>query len=324
MNQNIVKIFFQCERCDYKTNLSSDMQQHLNRKKICINNKKDLIISESEFKNRSLKKKYENSEEVLKTYNDLKKKENEEKEKDSSLYWKDIDKRCEYCFNIFYQKSNLDKHIKKCKIKEFIESNNSNTNTTINNNQNIINTTNINSNNLTQNITNINVNLDNKCIDKLLIPFYDKFDTSHISNETQLDLLLSTMYEDTLKEILKNDLNLNFILDNTTDNKSYVYKGDEKVERIDNEEIYNKIWLEVKNYLIESLNKIKIEKKRYEKQIIRFIEDTIKEKHKFLTCNNEDTVNNVKDVIKNVSKENEEKTILKFKQISYDLLKDGI
>jgi hypothetical protein len=45
MNQNIVKIFFQCERCDYKTNLSSDMQQHLNRKKICINNKKDLIIS---------------------------------------------------------------------------------------------------------------------------------------------------------------------------------------------------------------------------------------------------------------------------------------
>ncbi len=324
MDANIIKSYYKCIRCDYKTNNVYDINRHLNRKKICINNKKDLIISESEFKNRSLKKKYENSEEVLKLYNDFKNKENEEKEKDSSLYWKDIDKRCEYCFNIFSQKSNLDNHIQKCKIKEFIESNNSNTNTTINNNQNIINTTNINSNNLTQNITNINVNLDNKCIDKLLIPFYDKFDTSHISSETQLDLLLSTMYEDTLKEILKNDLNLNFILDNTTDNKSYVYKGDEKVERIDNEEIYNKIWLEVKNYLIESLNKIKIEKKRYEKQIIRFIEDTIKEKHKFLTCNNEDTVNNVKDVIKNVSKENEEKTILKFKQISYDLLKDGI
>ncbi len=318
MDSSIIKVYYECERCEYKTKLLADMTKHIKRKKICICKKENFIMSENEFKNKSLEKKYENYNEIIEKYDKLKKKENEEKEKDSSLYWKDNEKRCDFCFNTFYQKTNLDKHLETCKIKEIVEkkyNNKNQTNTVIINNNN---------NNITNNITNITVNIDNKCLDKLLIPFYDKFDTSHISDQTQLDLLLSTLYEDTLKEILKNNSNLNFVIDNTSDNKSFVYVGDKKLERINNEEIYNKIWLEVKNYLIDSLNKIKIEKQRYEKNIINYIESKIKEKHQYLTSSNNQNVDNVKNLIKNISKDNEEKTINNFKLISNDLIENCI
>ncbi len=325
MDTSKIKFYYQCERCEYKTKLLTDMTKHLEKKNICVC-KKNIIMSDEEFKQKSLERKYENYDEIIAEYNSFKTKENEEKEKDSSIYWKDIHKRCDFCFNTFFKKGNLEKHKKTCKIKEILDKNKKDKNTNIINNNNVTNNiiNNITHNNITNNITNITVKFDDKSINKWLIPFWEKFDTSHISDQTKLDLLLSTLYEDTLKEILKNNSNLNFLIDNTFDNKSYVYIGDKKLERIDNEEIYNKIWLEVKNYLIESLNEIKIEKQRYEKNIINFIESKIKEKHLYLTCSNNQTVNNVKSIIQNISKENEEKTINNFKLISQDLIENNI
>jgi hypothetical protein len=315
-----IKVYYECERCEYKTKLFADMNRHIKRKNLCVCKKENFIMSDVEFKTKSLEKKYENYNEIMEKYIELKNKENEEKEKDSSLYWKDNEKRCDYCFNTFYQKTNLDKHVETCKIKEIVEKNKKEPSTIIiNNNNNTIN------NNITNNITNINVNIDNKCIDRLLIPFYEKFDTTHISNETQLELLLSALYEDTLKEMLKNDLNLNFLLIETTqDNKSVVYVGDKKVERIDNNEIFYKIWLEVKNYLIELLDNYKKRKNKYDDIVMKTVENRINEKHNYLTCSNDDTVKKVKDLIWNISKENQEKTVSKFKQITENLLADNL
>ncbi len=312
--------FYSCERCGFECKLIADIKRHLNRKKKCSIKPENININENELTNKSLIKKYKNIEEILKKHKEFK--ETTDKEKDKSKK----NTKCGYCFHNFSSNGNLERHFDTCKIKSIIEENNldnlnSNTKITINNNNN-------NTNNIQNNIQNINynitLNLDKQSIDKMLIPFYDKFDTSHISDETQMDLLLSVFYEETLKEILKNNANLNFYLDQSKENNSLIFIDNKKIDIVNNEIIYSEIWKKIKDYLLDSLNELKIKKKTYEKDVLQTIENIIMSKHKYLNDSNPDIKKKVREIINNCSEINKDKIIDNLKKVDNNLIENNL
>lgn len=126
---------------------------------------------------------------------------------------------CKFCNKNFKFVYNLNKHISKYHSNEENQS-------IINNTQNIVN------NNI--NITNIILNMNNP------VPFEEDWDLSKISNEKKNLLLFSKiMYTALLEEILKNEMNLNVIIDKDTNSglvytnenseKKYINMGYEKI-----------------------------------------------------------------------------------------------
>ncbi len=315
-----IEEYYKCERCDYECDQIISIKRHLKRKNKCKIKEGLNYLNEKELYEKSIIKKYKNTDAIKKKYEEFKKKESENNEENK----KEI--KCEYCFRIFTRKNNLEQHYDSCKVKSIIEGTNQElTNLTINNNS--FNTTNIQNN--IQNINYITLNLDKQSIDKMLIPFYDKFDTSHISNETQLDLLLCTLYEETLKEILKNNSNLNFYINQSKENNSLIYVENQKIDKVNNEVIYTEIWKKVKDYLLESLNELKIIKNKYNKNkfnnmIIETIEKEIIKKHSYLHSEDKMIFNAVRDIVKNCSEENKEQILNNLRIVDNELIENNI
>lgn len=315
---------FECVRCKYTCFQIIDIKRHLDRKKKCEwKDGKIENLSELEIYNKSIQKKCENTDNIYKKYE-----ENKEKIKNEEVDWKEHKLTCDYCYKKYASVGNLDRHLKICKTKNIVNkikkeknkdnqvnnTNNSNNNIqSISNNLTTINniTNNIQNQNITNNIT---INIDKNCVEKILIPFYEKFDTSHISEETKLDLLLSTLYEDTLKEILKNEINLNFYLENSDDNKSIIFH-ENKLNRINNEEIYEIIWEKIKNYLIETLQQIRTVKTKYDQEMIKFLENKILKKHKYLKDPQKIIYDEVRNIMNRCSEENKQKIFSGFEKI---------
>ena len=129
------------------------------------------------------------------------------------------DNYCEKCDKYFYHKSNLNKHLKKdiCNKKEKknnIQQHIGIQNNIINNNQKII---------------NININY--------MKGFDEEWDVSKIDDKKKGEILLSnSKFSKTLENILKNDVNLNVILND--DNTGLVYKNEKnKYEPMTNKNI---------------------------------------------------------------------------------------
>ncbi len=231
-------------------------------------------------------------------------------------------KKCSYCNKILCNKQNLDKHMEICKKNpnyyKNIQQQSLNTINFLTNNQiNLVNNNIVNNNSFSQNNLIININNDindNKEIDKILIPFFDKFDTSHINDEVKMSLLFSHLYFDTLKEILKNKVNLNFLI-NTNSESSFIYKNKtENITKIDNIIIYNNVWKKVRDYLLESFENIKKKYPRIEKSIYELTEGQIKKKYNdFILDNNKEYTKNVIATINLASEENKDETEKIFK-----------
>ncbi len=345
MDNEKFECYYKCIRCLYETKYYSDMHRHLKRKKKCewkdnsnieINQKK----TEFEIINESLIKRYKNLEDINKKYNEL-------KEKNVMTNSKDKNIKCEYCFKLFSNKGNLNRHSNLCKTKQLINKQiNNNTNTNLNKNKtleeekNKIDKTNNNlinimenptvTQNVTQNIIQnnniyVNINIDKNSVENALRPFYDKFDTSHISDETQADLLFSALYEDTLKEVLKNELNLNFLIQDSDDNKSLIYFNDkEQLKRINNNEIYEVVWDKLRDFLIESLETMRKKKSKYDQEIFNYLNKKIMEKHSYLKSQNLTYVNGVKNVINRSSEEKRFNILNQFMKIDENLLENNI
>ena len=132
---------------------------------------------------------------------------------------KNKDNYCEKCDKYFYHKSNLNKHLRKniCNKKEKknnIQQHIGIQNNIINNNQKII---------------NININY--------MKGFDEEWDVSKIDDKKKGEILLSnSKFSKTLENILKNDVNLNVILND--DDTGLVYKNEKnKYEPMTNKNI---------------------------------------------------------------------------------------
>jgi hypothetical protein len=170
------------------------------------------------------------------------------------------DLQCKNCNKCFSNKSNVKKHIKNVcskkidKIKELInniviESNKEDNNTVEEQNEqkknekNITNIQNIGVQNITNKIININLGSAIKGFDQ-------DWDTTSIDHKKKGEILLSnSKYTKTLENLLKNELNLNVIMDDE-DNTGIVYINDKnKYEPMTKKEIIEKSMKKVYNHL---------------------------------------------------------------------------
>ena len=130
-------------------------------------------------------------------------------------------------------------------------------NNIINNTTNNITNNNTTNNNTTNNITNIinnNINLEIKNI----MPFDKNWDISKIDLKTKFFIIFNKlMYTTLLEELLKNNINLNIIIDKNN-NSGIVYKNDiEEYIEMKLKDIANKTMEKLKNQLLEINNDLK-------------------------------------------------------------------
>ena len=210
---DIDKSYYECKRCFYKCYQLIDMKKHLNKKTICKRELKSYDYDEDKLSELSL----------IRHYNITKN-----------------DYECNDCGKVFLNSSNLNRHVKsyckKIKIdninkdmskdiskdmsndKDIINDKditNNNASLIIGNNNNSNNeTTLIDTQNITNNITNnISLNI------KLISTFDKELNTEHIDEKTKLILLLNnSKFTSTLENILENEVNLNVLMDNTSNN----------------------------------------------------------------------------------------------------------
>jgi len=143
--------------------------------------------------------------------------------------------------NCFYEKCKKDELEEKNKVymnnNGSIDGNNNITNNNSNNN---------NSNNITNNITNIYLDVKNP------IPFDQNWDITKIDDIIKESLIFSKfMYTKLLSEILKNEINLNVIIEKDHDT-GIVYKNDiDKYIKMKSEDIVDKTITKLKEQLLD-------------------------------------------------------------------------
>lgn len=236
--------YFICARCNHITKQKIEMKRHLDKINNCQIKDITNTLTDEQLYNKSL----ERIEKLL--------------DKNSN---KKNDLQCKKCNKCFSNKSNVRKHIKNVcskkinKIKELInniviesnkEDNNYNTsdpteeqNIIKNSEKNITNIQNIGVQNITNKIININLGSSIKGFDQ-------DWDTTTIDHKKKGEILLSnSKYTKTLENILKNELNLNVIMDDE-DNTGVVYINDKnKYEPMTKKEIIEKSMKKVYNHL---------------------------------------------------------------------------
>jgi len=222
----------------YKTNNFLDVKRHIIKKKPCskiveaYNNSDDQLIILTLLSNIECSK-------INKEIDHLKESSDIYKNKDRIFNILDnIDKnklkKCTMCNEEFLKITDLRKHILiSCFYKELEKEKKisdekviNETNSSINNNVNstITNNNNTNNTNITNNITNNTTNIYLEI--KTPVPFDREWDISNIDCKTQSAVLMSKfMYTSLLEEILKNEINLNVIIDKNSES-GVVYKND--------------------------------------------------------------------------------------------------
>lgn len=240
--------YYLCKRCNHMTKQKIEMKRHLEKGKHCEIKDKNNNLSDNELHNLSLEKHKiyiknekidekidENNNEIMAMYN-INNKLITTNDEDENELNKKKDNYCEKCDKYFYHKSNLNKHLKKNICEKKDKKNNiqhiSVQNNIINNNQKII---------------NININY--------VKGFDEDWDVSKIDDKKKGEILLSnSKFSKTLENILKNDVNLNVILNN--DDVGMVYKNEKnRYEPMTNKDIIEmsmeKIYKHLKDFYKE-------------------------------------------------------------------------
>jgi hypothetical protein len=153
------------------------------------------------------------------------------------IYEKNKDTICDKCNKNFKNIFTLNRHKTKCN-KEDIKYN-----SPIIITDNSINNSTINNSIIDNSINNISINIIN---------FNDDWNTSHIDNKQKILLLLKKYkFTTTLENILENEINLNVLIDNTSDDG--LVCNNNKFEKMDIKEIVKKTMKK----LLDSLNNFK-------------------------------------------------------------------
>jgi len=188
--------YYLCKRCNYLANQKVDMRRHLEKQKKCIIINNINNLSENELYTVSLQKIQIKCNENINLTKNVVLPVNIKKNENINL----TDNYCENCDKYFYNKSNLNKHLKKnvCNKKYNSQNINVQNNTTINN------------------VFNINLNFPKG--------FNEEWDVSQIDYIKKVEILLSnSKFSKTLENILSNADNLNVILND--DNIGIVYNN---------------------------------------------------------------------------------------------------
>ena len=299
-----------CKKCMFNANNFNDIKRHLNKKNLCKKNIDSINYSDDLLLILSLLPYQDNDNEIIEKLNYLKNSDIIFKNKnklfnDIFIVEKNKSKNCIYCDKEFNKISDLKEHILvKCFFDELQKENKINKinkNITINNNstteynlENSLNTT----NNI-NNINNINIYLEIKSP----IPFDNEWDLSKINRDY---LTFSKfMYSKLLEEILKNEINLNVIIDKNNDS-GIVYKNNiDKYIQMKLKDIVDNTMDKLKKHLLDINNSftdnILQEFIDMSKNIIENKYDTYK--------NNKDIQNSVKEIISNIYEEKKEEAI---------------
>ncbi len=313
---NDFESYYECKRCLFQTHQKNDMKRHLNKINKCTRNFESFKYKDEELNVLSLQIIYNKAKEYL----------------------------CIGCNKKYSNKSNLERHVKEyCKntnnIKDLINTfhknlhnstdnnnsdnsngnNNNNSNVQSNDNINITNENNIinvqndliNINNLTiNNIDNVfmNININS------LKDFKEDWDVSKINNAEKLHLLTSTFkFTNTLKNILENEVNLNVLIDNTTDS-GFVYTNN-SLEKMDLKDICKQSMEKIYNHLIQFEKDLisQVDEKKYDINDIglNHLKEQLKEaKDKWTDYRRQKNINaNVNNALKNIYNGNKIKTI---------------
>ena len=267
-----------CKCCDYKTDFFFNIKKHLEKKKYCKKILSSFQYSEDQLLVLTLIPYYDNIHSIkIEELSHLEKSNIlSNNKKEIIVLLNEIDKcktkTCKFCNEIFSKITDLKKHIlvkcfldnisKKTKLKTNeinINDNNINSN---NNNSNSNNTINNTVNNSVNNSNNFNISIEINQ-PQHPIPFDNEWDISKISNEKWSDLLISNiMYTSLLEEILKNEINLNVIIDKKS-KSGYVYKNDiDKYIQMKLKDIVDSTMIKLKKHLLD-INKDQINKNKF-------------------------------------------------------------
>lgn len=247
-------IYYKCYRCENTFSQISNIKYHLNKRIKCNWKNEVLTEDDNEVYTKSLEKINKSADEVKKII----------KEKNQKKEMNDVEVKdhvCDYCNKSFVQKFKLNVHFLSCKVKKAIDIEKAKsvvTNIQIQN----IGTQNI-TNSLTQ-IENIHFKLDNDVVRdtmmKILIPFLDEFDISHISDESRIEIIVGNYYDKMLKKILENDRNLNYRI--ADGSNIYVYEGEEKgYIPMDRKIVFQKLCEKIKDSMMKILTEYCKERK---------------------------------------------------------------
>lgn len=246
--------YYSCKRCLLKTKNFTDIKRHFNKKIKCSKQINNYNYKEEELFVFSLIPYVDNIQNI--NYNDVIINKNIIKDKDKLFdeinnIEKNKLKTCKYCNLTFNKIQELKNHIiLKCfsnllneiypfqpEISEKIYENNITNNVTHITNNNITNIT-------------INVNTDS------IISFDKDWDVSHLSSSIKQSLVISFVkYTKTLEYILKNDKNINVLLDKDSD-KGFIYKNN-NFEEMSKNDIIEKSFLKIYNHIKKFIQDIK-------------------------------------------------------------------
>ena len=247
-----------CKKCMFNGNNFNDIKRHLNKKNQCKKNINSFNYSDDQLLIISLLPQQNNDIEIKEKLNYLKNSDIICKNKsklfsDISFIEKNKNKKCIYCDQEFNKISDLKEHILiKCFYDELQKQNNENKIININSNNSSTEYNLENSLNTTNNITNIYFEI------KSPIPFDSEWDISKIDKINREHLAFSNfMYSKLLEEILKNEINLNVIIDKNNDS-GIVYKNDiDKYIQMKSKDIVDNTMDKLKKHLLEINNNSK-------------------------------------------------------------------
>jgi len=285
--------YYKCYRCDnFVTNRKSNMISHLNKKKKCSKSINSYYL-EDEIKKLSLTRENINKDitYIEDKYVSLVENNNKDDNKDDN----NVNELCNVCKKIFSNKYNLKKHEKICSNKFYI-----------------------NETNITNSVININIINNNP------IPFDQEWDLSKIDDNKKREIIVSNiMFTSLLENILKNDKNLNVILEKEEES-GYVYKNEnDKYISMRTEEILDKTMNKLHKHMKDTNEYFK---NNYysNNDIIETIDNLINTKYNTYS-ENEAMKLKVNPFLSEIFDKNKEKSINIMKKISATTLelKDG-
>lgn len=281
MNSNI--LYYECRRCNFQSKLKSDMKRHLDRKKKCSRNSNSLNYDEDEIYLLSLTSKSDNK------------------------YITTTDKlTCTACNKSFARVDTLKRHQNTVCNKEKKQG------TFVSKEIHIDNQ--INNKIENQQINNIN----NYYIINELKSFDDEWNVEHMDKYIKLFILLSnTKYTDFLNELLKNEENLNIIIDKDSD-AGLVYKNKKEMYvQLKVKEILSQTMFKMNEQLDKLYNEYLSNNKNINEHIIRSIKI---EKNKNIDkyndyVNNDDIKNKVDNLLSDIFSKKKEDAIIASKNL---------